>query len=86
MARRKKKLELGDKIEVELLDHTSHDEDGWVNAKKASTYGPALVTTRGYYINEDKDILRLAFMRGDNDYSVIFTILKKAITKITREQ
>lgn len=85
------KPKLGDIVYCEWLDHTSHDD--WFDsvADVNETAGLATIKTAGFYISEDKDVLRIAlnydvYINGQGKHSsisCIMAIVKRCIEKLT---
>ena len=66
------KMKSGDLLVVKLYDVTSNTS--WLSDEEAQTYPAQLMAVAGWYVNHDKEVLRMTSMvvgRGDKTILVI---------------
>lgn len=80
---KKRKLKIGDLVEITALDHTTHDGP-WDKAEellKSAT--PDHLTVAGYYIGRDNKCVQLAMGQSESKaFTTKWMIPQSTITKI----
>ena len=78
----KKKLKIGDRVEITAVDHTTSDK-GWEKpADLIRGETPANLSVIGYYLGEEKNIIHLAMGRCEDTYGTKWMIPTKTVLKI----
>ena len=81
---KKKKLKVGDLVEITALDHTTHDGPWATPQGLLDSATPDHLCVSGYYIGTKDKCIQLAMGQGDGGaYTTKWMIPKSTITKIT---